>query len=697
MYIKVFDLAEKTGIYNLLYGKVQSGKSVAAQIIMWMAIYKHNIRPIFITKKLGSIREDIIMKLNEGFLNDIINKCGQKFEMDESEIKKYIPKPIEYEEIKGNNTIEKQHIPVFLMQNHNFEQLVSYQNKIEESGQFSVFIIDEIHEMYSSQTTHTKNKGLKDDGKKSNFGFLHWIKKKKEEHKSQLIGITATPYRIFADLYFRPDGSVEDNGGVHCLNSDPPISDAIYVGYNNDNSYNFNINEYNNDNIYGIIDIVNDRPKIDEIPFILITSEFKNSEQDNLCENINKYCEDNNINAYIRTFHQKTKNREFNCDTLFRYFDKIPDDIYKSGLLIMVGDKRLDTGVTIKPEFNQKCTRYGKTINGITDQVNGSFKCLEANMQKSRFFGWYKRGHIANLWVPYGEIEIYKCAIPEVHNSIIRSYNGEIIREIYTPISKMNHITAMDKNDMYEVIVDGRNKKCIVKEISTIPEDIPILKSKFFQIQLPNQLNKTLRDNKGGNNKLFSPVLKEINTIYKIPHGIHRLQIAWSNERCKQIQNAIFEPSNDSRWQVNSFIYGDNFDNTPINSCTLVVFEKSWEIREQIKDHDQLCVQIGENKWLLAKSISTAQKTMEHKFSDQSNDLTEEHHKVISKIDHLWELVKSGITKINSWILFMKVRKSLNKQGGGSPQSCSPEYKKDPTKNKFEEITKSGLPLDQMI
>ena len=87
-------------------------------------------------------------------------------------------------------------------------------------GGISVIIIDEIHEWYSNQTLFIKNMGLSIIDDKipiSGLAMMHWFNKELENNRLHIIGITATPYRIFADTHLRPN---KDN--IFNLIPDPP-------------------------------------------------------------------------------------------------------------------------------------------------------------------------------------------------------------------------------------------------------------------------------------------------------------------------------------------------------------------------------------------------------------------------------------------------------------------------------------------
>ena len=70
--------------YQLLYGKVQSGKSLAISLIMWILKYKYSFLPVFLTKNLCSIRCDITSKLTCGKIIDIIHSVCNKYSVGTS-------------------------------------------------------------------------------------------------------------------------------------------------------------------------------------------------------------------------------------------------------------------------------------------------------------------------------------------------------------------------------------------------------------------------------------------------------------------------------------------------------------------------------------------------------------------------------------------------------------------------------------
>jgi hypothetical protein len=663
-------------------------------MLIWLSVYKHNLCPIFVTKKLNSIRIDIIDKLTSSSsdLIKIIHNCGIEYGLSTLEIQKYIPNMAEYITTKCISKIEPNYVPVFLMQKDNYDQLSRYHHMVVESNRKSVFIIDEVHEMYSEQGKFILKNGLKLTQTHANIGILHWMKDQVlDKNHAHMIGVTATPYRIFADPFIRPSGSVDDNGGVHRLEADQPFENAKYVGYHDDSSYTFNINSYADDNITYVIDQVHARPRTNEVPFILCTSERINEAQDCLVESLARHCHSNAIPAYIKSFHQKTDQTQYNCDTLDDFFRAIPDHIYETGIIIMIGDKRLDTGVTIKPSSMLNCVRGSVKISGITDQINGSFKSLEANMQKCRLFGWYSQDHQSNLWVPADEVEVYTEGIPQVHNQILNKYDGNIICEIVTPTPKMNHITGADATDMYKVVVNDRNKKCVVEIKDKKPDNVPELKTRIYKMTGNETIQSKRTHAKGA---LKSAFVQQINATYSNTHP-EKLQVAWSEERYEQIQKAIFEPDSKSNWKVNSFIYGSQYNESHLDECTFVIFEDDYETRIQrqltIEHHNQLCCQIDDNMWLVATNNEFAHQILQHKYLTEINEIlsmprSDEHHQVIDKIDLLWQLIENGTKPVSGWLLFRKVRKELKVPGGGGSKTCAPVWTDLRIKNEFNLI-----------
>lgn len=662
-------------IFQLLHGKVQSGKSLAISILIWIMKYKYNFYPVFLTKNLSTIRNDIINKLKYGKLSEILTKLN---------LTQYLPNIIEYHDIKSHKSNKSNitYIPIFIMNHNNYKEIIKYNSNLKTHNPTAeiIYIIDEIHEWYTNQTNFIESHGLKITKIPSAFHMLHWI----HNNSKFSIGITATPYRVLADQVLRPLSQY-----VHELIVDPPVAGYKYIGFNNTelSQNSFNINYYNSDEI-SYVDIILKIIKKSYInkqnTFLLVTVEKRNIKQDHIFNLITKFSIENKYDVYCRTFHQDLKLQN-NSNSLDDFFSNIPDEC---SCIILIGYDKLDTGVSIKPFLTTS------KFCGITDQIIDNINSLESGMQINRFFGWYPENHTATIHLPAKYVNIYESDMNLIHREFIDKYDGtlESIEEIENFNVNIKQIFGNKYSDLFKSSSDNRKiygtlsfSNKINRDTKTSLLDTTIIK--FNQINEFNKINEfknmSICDfyNKI---KLQNELRKCLSELINIK--LTFFQIPYSQARFNSILLACANPHGNS-WKVNSFLYGDDGIKTLIKDAFIVLFNEEWSKRLVVNDIDifRLTFKYRTDEYCTVTSSLYSSSIVKHKYVDDVNNfkLSDEHHNSLKKIS------KYTNSEINAWELFRKTRIYMNLPDGGKAKTCAKYWKIPSINNKFKELIKN--------
>lgn len=631
--------------YYLIYGLVQSGKSLCIAFLLWMIKYKYNKCPIFLTKNLSSIRKDIMEKLTNGLIVDIVKKVTT-----EKEYGWFLPKMVALCDFKkSKNQINS--IPVFLMNRYNFKCLKTLVDRIGQEN--LVFCIDEYHAWFTEQKKFIENQGLTKVS--SGQSILYWLFEICK-NRNFMIGVTATPFRILADSHLYPKKS-----NIISLKIDPPLPNLQYYGFNMNEKHCRNIKvksfEMDKEQMF-VINIIKtiwkNRFKYAQCPFIFIPIESQNFKQNKLKKWLISKLQNDLI--YIKTFNQQDP---YHLDN---FFSNIPNLIKQKGIIVLIAARRIDTGVTVKP------SKPDKYIWGITDEILCNFKSLEHDMQLMRLRGWFPEKHTSHLWVPIEQVDVYKMDMWKLADTIVNQYDGHPRSLSTLPCENkhIQHIFGSQVTDLFRLCSKEKTRMLIFKQ-SHPPNNIPILPTHFYPIFLPDY--STINISQLKNKSLFK---KYIN----IKIG-NTFQIGYSKQRYSQILRAIVNPNDQSNWQVNGFLYGPQDNMSNINTCWKVIFDQPWSKRFTLQDYSQLAFQASPTCWFVYLRLDNG---LYHKYINKCDQTLSEHHQSI-----LSTISQQPFTKIiNPFIFFRQIRVAMFKNG--SAHSCSKIWKNVQIKTLFTQL-----------
>lgn len=683
--------------YDILYGLVQSGKSLAIAFLLWLITYKYRRQAIFMTKNLCSIREDILYKLTNGdsAINKIITEVlsdpvFQKF--DENARQYFIPKVVELKDMKMGTNFEPRQIPVFIMNKANYSALVKCVKNAEIEKREIVFIIDEYHAWFTEQMKFLKENGVT---KISGLAMLHWLHQKRKDHQHSILGVTATPFRIMADSQLFPR---QDQ--ISWLKNDRPFENAYYYGFiNNGNPYfrQIEIEVYDESEIKSnyVIDvlekILDERETYGEqCPFVLIPVEYMNKCQVELKEDIDLYFE--NQLVYVDVFNQ-------NAETELKgFFDKIHelpnlDEYKKGGIFVMIAKRTVDTGVTVK-STNKEQLKY---LFGITDQIMPKFKYLEHDIQALRICGWYPSQHQSRIWVPRSQEHLFMTSIWELTDHIMKIYDGHpnSITNLKVPMGEIKNLLGSKTTDIYKY----QNPGGILKpELTNVkPEGIEYLDTIVTKVGS--------RAGKYANSKIsdlynHAKEQHELRRLLDPSTQRNRLLIGYKTDRHHEILRTCFQPSmTNTHWQVNAFLYGPDGPNTLVRDCYVVKFVKEWHERTTMKDIlncytsdaviNGLAFKIFDDRWVVCR---ITQASLQHKYLDKvNNKLSDQHDDIVQNVSKLGTTLNNGHAK-NPWTFFLRLQKYRGIRY--NPKQYSKYWKDLSFKHKIVEIFNSTNKYD---
>jgi hypothetical protein len=248
-YSPVYDLCEKIlmgiqtsqGNYHLLLGLVQSGKSLPISWLVWCLNFRKEFHKptILLTINLDTVRRDFMGKIGRsGIVQQIVYEvCGEMMtDLTNEEIAYFFcPRPFDLPKLKGKKVLELGEVPILIMHPQNHKGVIrSFLRFVTGPTQkVPVFIMDEVHSLYSGTKEFIENNGILLKDKDTNRAMISWLLDKVKEHKTSMIGITATPYRTMADTHVYPD-----KGCVYKLPLVAPFPNMKYYGEGGDGKVN---------------------------------------------------------------------------------------------------------------------------------------------------------------------------------------------------------------------------------------------------------------------------------------------------------------------------------------------------------------------------------------------------------------------------------------------------------------------------
>lgn len=679
--------------YYLIYGLVQSGKSLAISILMWILNYKYDIFTVFMTKNLDTIRRDIIHKLTKGIIIEIVKEMLKKHDISNY----FLPEMVEFKDlkdiVKNNNKILKDlrlgTIPIILENEHNYPYIIEFVNKIKTRREHLIFIIDEYHTWFTDQVNFTENNGLTKSN--SGMGILHWIHElnKKKDSKYGIIGITATPYRALADLHLFPHNIIH-------LEPDSPSPGlkyfSLYKHNNMKNTKKIKVKGYEYDKNYEtylfdileniIIDQAAAENPGNKYPVILVTIERINDIQKKIKREIKKYFEGSDFRLKVVTCNQGDNDLQ-SCFTQFDH------EIHDA--LVIIGSQKLNTGVTVKPICIGKNSCVGKSrctvkncpvqyVPNITDQILPRFTNMEHNVQLLRITGWHNKNAVCTIWVSDQEIELYKNDLFELSDTIIDKYKkNPSPKSIANIICKNKLIKKIcGSKDMYKF--SNRTNKASHVILDDLPEN-------FLELEVTPRRAKSLKFGDKtieyfyANKKLQNELRKDLGM-----DKVDAFDIPYTLSRERQIMRAIVDPQENNAWKINYMLYGAKGPKTLIKNCSILKFEEPWQYRTTIHDlseGESLAFKIPGNKWIVYRC-----NTLDHKFINKiGSKLSDDHYKIIKEISEM-KVAEKKKARSNPFLFFRKVVKSKGQRA--DPTACSILWKNENLKKDITKIFQSN-------
>ena len=583
--------------------------------------YKHGFIPIFLTKNLDSIRTDIMIKMNKGCIPIIINDlcCNDRRfqEFDDDNKNFFLPRLNQLSDLKkyyksnseNYSTCDGFVIGMFLMNKSNYDYMVKFANMARKKQHTIVFIIDEYHVWFPGQKEFINNNGSiynTESNTISSLDITHWIHSILNNKQHYIIGISATPFRILTDVVLYPH-----KDQIVYLESSPPVINFKYyiilkitttvvltkkiVKILKLIRYDYTDEEY----VFKIIrSIQSERNMYEEIPLVLINVMHINDKQKDLKDKLDKSFK----NQLVKTELFNQKNNDSLVD-LFDKFEPYMQAFEKEGIFIIIGDRRADTGITVKPTKPDQL----KYVWGITDQIIGKFTHMEAIIQKLRILGWYPENHKSTLWVREDEKDVYDYHIWQLNHDIIKNYNGtpKSISTLSTQSEIIKHITSVGPNDAYRLTKKklGWLIRCVNK--NEITNDVEVINTTFEIIgNITNEFNNMkLSDLKGKNSEK-----KKLREHFKFKHG-NFSQIGYDQKRRKLLIDCCFQPgikkfNGESRGvEINTMIIPPPHKTVDcfINECLLINFVERWENRTKISENKnkKLAFQVTDTDWYM--------------------------------------------------------------------------------------------------
>jgi len=642
------NLNDQESFYGLLIGEIQSGKTPAQMILIWIFSRHPSFMGsvCFITKNLDAIRRDIMSKFDSDLINNYIVRVCARHGIDRTTaLKKYgLTYSIYNQKFKIKHEagkVEAGHVQVMLMQRDNFIQVRNWYASLTSDTPV-LFLIDEMHEMYGGVTNMMNNNGLETPQKIPNVGMLHWLKNLKNL-KTYIIGVTATPYSpMTADPICWPTK-------LFMLESDAPAVNLTYYGYKDHVLTNVDIQAFNDSNMDAMTDIIR-RPHnvLDngntEVKFICITTALKNEKQEAIKDRIEKEF-GSLVNCLV--FNQT------NDIPLHSWLHKkiLTREVCYSGAIVIIGRACMAAGITIKPKepLSVKYDDITYQLTGITDQFMPNTDINITSMkQLMRILGWFPNGHRATLWLPSEDLfPVYETEIGTVTRQFIDTYDTAIgPASLEQVMLSSKHINKFYGDSFYRVI------KRFGKHLYTTPEcpaEFEVIPTTFQPIPSTMEgLNLTLTSN------------LTIGSYYKNTKEQHKLRtalcftrtnmaIGYDNDRYQDIMKFALLPSqNNPLTRINGFLWGPQGHNSLIKNCYIVNFTQDWDDPCRATG-DNATFQLPDGSWALLKNIKTLKHQRIPQFKDIAvptdkypNSFSHEHHSALNILDIISK-IKMGI------------------------------------------------------
>ena len=680
---KVFD-------FSLLYGETQQGKTLVMHLIAWMLTYKYHCAPCYVTKKLAVLRTDAIDKMNNGDLNTIVNEVAERLGVQQLVTTGFGFKIKATAGLKYKG-IDRGTIPIFLMHPENNKKLLQWVGKLAKiSGwQYPVFIFDEANELYSTtgMSSYLTQRKIPVPPKKKigNLLLVHKVMEKCKQNKCGMIGITATPQRMFSS-----DPEVYPHK-IFTIPCQPPRPGLVRVGYN-DETTQFQGADFHpeTDHVIAIRAILA-RPQVTlsngqkEVKFLNICTEHENADMANIHEIISETFPER---VYAKVFMQDTIDyRDINVTNLDTFFNlrQIPDQVVDGGVMVLIGKSREGAGITLKPSFGGDKS-YEKTIdgqmftmsNGITDMMISVGSNMETTEQLvGRASGWYDPNHRLHLWVPEAQIHDIRTGIILTKRAMMEKYKEGLLTGVSGPASVLTvknmctQITHLCPNMLYSNTHHRRGEITVgvVDSLDMVESEIGtnngyslnanqyIMSSDIYdRFMKKKEAGGNDADNRALRNEILDCLRRE---GVDVPATGNFIQLPWNEARSKEILKAVAQPRGTSQWKVNG--YGTIHN----EQLVMVIFTHKHNdpLRKRFDySQDDEYDYVSPNDtvyWYDGKhyQYATFNRDMQHKYGNLIANwvIDDEHQQTLDFVEEIIAKLKDDVRKKSLYNLFVRL------------------------------------------
>lgn len=738
LFVKRF---KKEYFYACILGLVQYGKTLPIHLIIWYEKFVNRRNVIFMTANRSSAREGYIddtSKFNKYIdlsLKKYLNENWNQWWIDQFDkhqinydlvhavlLKHFSITGQNFKEYKHTNYIDG-NFPVYLQEKKNLIEIAKLYKKTIKSDSGLAIVIDEVHKMYTASWKDRQIDGLTDTLINNN-NFMKLFKKKAIENKLALYGITATPCRVMNDPHIaitdkfiiKSDGhkGYFYHGSIH----DPISTKHIIKNYNIETIIDCVGDMINRNNTTPLI--INGKLVI---PLMIISTVKEKLQHKLIVDKIKHQFKDNVTVTEINEDTQSSAQFLDNCR-----LDKP---------IILVGRQCFDMAVKIKPSNHTRETTT-HLLCGITDHIYKKGSCGESILQSMRSFGYFPEGFKNHYYTTQKTFDVMIAAHNQ-NNSIITQYDKNlgyksIINLDYsgvqlhpTPVKNDPYMNitqnvytepshnVYDYDPTYECIKKGKINKIStlhhILDISKIDlNDSIITKNKLFnsakylkenyhkynclndlyggykKVNIDNSLTNDQKITRIANREklIFKKNLNMFITGYYNPHKSKRTQIAYNDQRTRDIDIGVCFPKDKTDWQINVSVGPDT---STFTKLPITIYKEEYQTREKTCVNDVYNIyQRADNKWIVcyrnARTIMSmgelklSKSTIEEKcINEILSEITDEKQK--SRFNKAQSLLNKNNLKNGKKISFNITQNDLS------------SYLKNPSGRKNEEIFKN--------
>jgi hypothetical protein len=614
-------------MYDVIYGDVQSGKSLAIMLLGWYSWYKMiDIVPIIITKVRTVVADDFSNKASDNgkvnkVIKSVINECygkrGETFKNDVYEffkLKAYVREDIR----KSLPVLKMGDILILLMNHAHFKDCVRYFNMNCVQNKRTLIMIDEVHEMY---TVHHKNRktGLTKEqlsGLK-NQKMMYWLYEEWKQKKIYLVGISATLGRAIVDRDIHPTTVYKLTSDVESGNKYRSL-DKIQRKILSDSDFKPETIVETLKEIKSIPHFTYNGKKY--IKCVLINTEYLNDGQEQLKKRLEKECE-----MIVRVINQTN-------ESIHETFENLKSSDYSklvNGGLVLIGCKMFEAAVSVKPsvgtdvKFDYKGESY--ELFGLTDMIFKSSKNLENNIQRMRLFGIYPGRYILRLWSTEETFELLKEQM-RVNKELverydkgpksIESYMTSIKFDLFGDTPYKNKSWTLKWREQMEEVEGIKLNTRIYKKVLTEEQIKEFNGNGFYKIS--DFFKKTIERNKLKN---------MIKSNLKIE--LKDFQLPYSEKRYVELMRDIVRNEQKNEWRIQNMFTGKQGHNSKLEDCYVIQFDPV-EKRPVYNEKQNYYYNVGDGYVVYHKKENNNEYT--HQYLDDEVEYNDNH---MDSIDNL--------------------------------------------------------------